>query len=119
LAAFFCGLAGGIGPHSGYASWTHGEPGLNVDFSEILGDKLSGGFFVLALELKNTTAAEIPLQLNVTFAGRSHSDGGSVRTQIRVPPGSGSRQVILPTPYADGFGGRIQVESVGPAGRFL
>jgi hypothetical protein len=119
LAIFFCGLAGGFLSCSGNASWTHREPGLNVDFSEILGDKLSGGFFVLTLELKNTTAAEIPLQLNVTFAGRSQPDGGSVRTQIRVPPGSGSRQLILPTPYADGFGGRIQVESVGPAGRFL
>ena len=119
LAVFLCFFAGVLWPHSGLASWTHSEPGLTVGFSEVLGDKLSGGFFVLSLELKNTTPADVPLQLNVTFAGRSHASGGSVWTQIQVPPGSRSRQVILPAPYADGFGSRIQVESIGPAGRFL
>ena len=119
FAVGLCFFSGVLWPYSGLASWTHSEPGLTVGFSEILGDKSSGGFFVLSLELKNTTPAEIPLQLNVTFAGRSGAAGGSVRTQIPVPPGSGIRHAILPAPYTDGFGSRIQVESVGPAGRSL
>ncbi len=119
LVVFLCAFNGVFGPYSGFASWSHHEPGLNVDFSEILGDKLSGGFFSLSLEFKNTTVAEIPLQLNVDFLGRSRTDGGSVLMQIQLPPGKGRRQVLLPAPYVDGFGNSTRVESVGPAGRFL
>jgi hypothetical protein len=119
LGVFFCGLVGMGAPHPGFASWSHNEPGLSVNFSDGLGGRSSGGFFVLSLESKNTTQAEIPLRLTVNFAGRFRADGGSVVTQIQVPLGQGRQQVFFPAPYADGFGSRTGVESVGPGGRFL
>ncbi len=119
FSVFFCGLVGVGGPHSGFASWSHSEPGLSVNLSDGLGGMSSGGFFVLSLELKNTTQAEIPLRLKVNFGGRFRADGGSVLTQIQVPPGEGRRQVFFPAPYADGFGSRTGVESVGPGGKVL
>jgi hypothetical protein len=118
LAAVVCGLAN-VGARGNGASWTHSEPGLNIGFSEALGGQATGGFLVLSLELHNASSSEIPVDLNVTFDGRSRSDGGSVWTQIAVPPGKGRSQVLFPAPYVDGLGTRARVESVGPNGRSL
>jgi hypothetical protein len=118
LAAVVCGLANGVARANG-ASWSHSEPRLNINFAEALGGNSSGGFLVLSLELQNASSSEVPVDLNVTFEGRFRSDGGSVWTQIAVPPGKGRRQVFFPSPYADGLGANARVESVGPNGRSL
>jgi hypothetical protein len=112
-------LIAGIHPRAGLADWSHSEPGLNVEFSDTLGGKSSGGFLVLALSFENTTRKEVSLRLNVTFEGSFRSDGGSVSSQIQVPVGKGRTQVLLPSPYVDGFGSRIRVQCVGPTGSTL
>ncbi len=114
LAAFCLCVASGLQPCAGMGSWFHAEPGLRVEFSDTLGGKSSGGCLVLLLWFENTTRNEVSLRLNVTFEGRSRSDGGSVASQMQLPVGKGNAQVFLPSPYVDGLGSRIRVECVGP-----
>lgn len=118
LLVLGCALTGGQRTAVG-EEWSHLETGLNVGFSDVLGSKSSGGFMVLSLSWTNSTTEAVPLRLNTTFEGRSRGDGGTVQTEIELPPGRGSRQVLLPTPYIEGFGVRTRIESIGPRERHL
>ncbi len=112
--AFCLFVALGLQPCAGKVVWSHTEPELRVEFSDTLGGKSSGGFLVLSFSFENATGQEVSLRLHGTFEGRFRSDGGSVSLQVRLPPGNGNRQVLLPAPYVDGLGSRVRLQCVGP-----
>ena len=98
------------------SSWSLKEQGLAVEFSSPLGGKNTGGCLVLTLDSKNSTTRHIPLRFNVIFADGYRGAGGSVSTEIQVPPGAIQQQILFPSPYMDGFGNRIQVGYTGTSG---